>query len=275
VTTPSFAARIRVRIDMGLSKFDIGAISICEQGAIHGSRCKIVGTRAACSSVHDRTTTDFTLGCRDSEGDQDRFGDAVPAAGAPRSGRMVHKPMGGCGPARGGEAQAAALQAYGRWAAVGAETSLGPPAWNGGASMGYLIDIMVGAISRILTGELSAHMEPMARWIIGKATDVLPADDRDRFREEWLAHLDETPGTLRKLWHAVGCYLGATKVAGAYSRPSPYTTLSPDEAEILNGKQHLASNSRQRRRRRRRRRRLSIIARAQETVDEMAEEPDR
>jgi hypothetical protein len=33
-------------------------------------------------SVHDRTTTGFTFGCRDSESDQDRLGRAVPIAGA-------------------------------------------------------------------------------------------------------------------------------------------------------------------------------------------------
>jgi hypothetical protein len=74
------------------------------------------------------------------------------------------------------------------------------------------------AASRMVTSELSAHVEPMARWIIGKAVQRFPANDRNRFREEWLAHLDETPGTLRKLWHAVGCYLGAAKVAGVLAK---------------------------------------------------------
>jgi hypothetical protein len=87
--------------------------------------------------------------------------------------------------------------------------------------MGYLIDILIGAASRMVAGELSAHVEPMARWIIGKAVQRFPADDRNRFREEWLAHLDETPGTLRKLWHANGCYLGAAKVAGVLAQQPP------------------------------------------------------
>ena len=87
--------------------------------------------------------------------------------------------------------------------------------------MGYLIDILIGAASRMVTSELSAHVEPMARWIIGKAVQRFPANDRNRFREEWLAHLDETPGTLRKLWHAVGCYLGAAKVAGVLAQQPP------------------------------------------------------
>jgi hypothetical protein len=88
--------------------------------------------------------------------------------------------------------------------------------------MGYLIDILIAVATRIVTGELSAHAEPMARWIIGRAVERLPTDDRDRFREEWLAHLDETPGTLRKLWHAVGCHLGAGKVADALAKRPPH-----------------------------------------------------
>ena len=39
--------------------------------------------------------------------------------------------------------------------------------------MGYLMDIIIGAASRIVTGELSAHVEPMARWIIGKPISPL------------------------------------------------------------------------------------------------------
>jgi hypothetical protein len=86
--------------------------------------------------------------------------------------------------------------------------------------MGY--HILIGAASRVATSELSAHAEPMARWIIGKAAQRLPADDRDRFCEEWLAHLDETPGTLRKFWHAVGCHLGAIKIAAVLAQqPRP------------------------------------------------------
>jgi two-component sensor histidine kinase len=79
--------------------------------------------------------------------------------------------------------------------------------------MGFLIDILIGMAGRILTGELGAHVEPMARWIIEKAVQRLPAENRKRFREEWLAHLEEVPSAVRKLWHAFGCYLCATKVA--------------------------------------------------------------
>ena len=84
--------------------------------------------------------------------------------------------------------------------------------------MGYLIDIVIGVISDLVTEELTARVEPVARWLIGKAVERLPADDRERFREEWFAHLEEVPSGFRKLWHAFGCYLCAAKVASVLVR---------------------------------------------------------
>jgi hypothetical protein len=84
--------------------------------------------------------------------------------------------------------------------------------------MGYLIDILIGAASRIVMGELSAHVEPFAHWLVGKAADRLPPDYRERFLEEWLAHLDEVPGSVRKLWHAAGCYVAAGKVGTVFAQ---------------------------------------------------------
>src|SRR5258708_1735289 len=86
--------------------------------------------------------------------------------------------MGGCRPERGSEASAAALQAHRRWTAARTGGSLGPSTWDGGASMGYLIDILIGALSRIVTGELSAHVEPLARWIIDRAVSTGPLAQR-------------------------------------------------------------------------------------------------
>jgi hypothetical protein len=98
--------------------------------------------------------------------------------------------------------------------------------------MGYLIDILIGVISGIVTGELSAHVEPMARWIIGKAVERLPADDRDRFREEWVAHLDEIPGTVRKLGHALGCYIGATAITQVLERQRKRSVTPPSRTRV-------------------------------------------
>jgi hypothetical protein len=75
-----------------------------------------------------------------------------------------------------------------------------------------LIDILVSALSRIVTGQLSASVESLARWVIGKAVDRLPADDREGFREQWLRDMEDTCGAVGKLRHALGCYVGAPVV---------------------------------------------------------------
>jgi hypothetical protein len=77
---------------------------------------------------------------------------------------------------------------------------------------------LIGAVSRIITGELGARMEPLARWAIHKAVERLPADDRERFREEWLAHLHQLAGGPAKLLHAFGCYLGAGKLGDVLAK---------------------------------------------------------
>lgn len=91
--------------------------------------------------------------------------------------------------------------------------------------MGYLVDILIGAASRIVIGELSAHLEPLALWIINKAVERIPSCERERFREEWVAHLNETPGSLRKLLHALGCRIAATAISGVLVRERKEETV--------------------------------------------------
>jgi hypothetical protein len=79
--------------------------------------------------------------------------------------------------------------------------------------MGYLIDLLIGVASRFITGILATYMDAFAPWIIEKAAERLPANGRERFREEWLAHLEETTGLLGKAWHVFGCYMCAAKLA--------------------------------------------------------------
>jgi hypothetical protein len=110
--------------------------------------------------------------------------------------------------------------------------------------MGHLIDILIGVVSGIVTGELRAHVEPIARWIISKAVERLPADERDRFREEWASHLDEMPGMVRKLGHALGCYIGVTEIAGVLERERKRSTAPRQIIQVIgqdvliNGNRH-------------------------------------
>jgi hypothetical protein len=56
--------------------------------------------------------------------------------------------------------------------------------------------------------------------MIEKAVLRIPKHKRNRYREEWLAHLDEIPGNLGRLTHAFQCYFVASRgVAKAVSKP--------------------------------------------------------
>jgi hypothetical protein len=76
--------------------------------------------------------------------------------------------------------------------------------------MGYLRDLVVGAAGSLLAAEVYVHADPVARWIVRKAAKRLPADDRDRRHEEWLADLSDMPGAVEKLLWALGCHWAAT-----------------------------------------------------------------
>jgi hypothetical protein len=84
--------------------------------------------------------------------------------------------------------------------------------------MGYMSDALIYAIAWITRMMIGAYVEPFARWAVGRAVDRLPPDHRRRFREEWLAHLQELPSPIPKLWHALGCYVGAAKVSSVLAK---------------------------------------------------------
>ena len=88
---------------------------------------------------------------------------------------------------------------------------------TGGASMGYLMDIGLGSFASLVAAELSAHAEPASRAIVERAVRRLPVSERARWREEWLAHLNETPGAIRKLLHGAECHIAALSIARFHS----------------------------------------------------------
>jgi hypothetical protein len=101
-----------------------------------------------------------------------------------------------------------------------------------------LVLSFLGAIILKLTiVEVQDWMPTFARWIINRSAAKLPKHERERFREEWLAHLDEYPGRLSKICHAVGCALGVRAINKAISvrlhQKSPSTPVSKQQERSL------------------------------------------
>jgi hypothetical protein len=76
-----------------------------------------------------------------------------------------------------------------------------------------VLGIIAAAVSRQLADEFKAWTP----WIIGRlvksAVRKLPEDCRDRFEEEWLSHIHETPGEVGKLTAAVGFLFAAWRMS--------------------------------------------------------------
>lgn len=80
--------------------------------------------------------------------------------------------------------------------------------------------IFASVLGAIIARELFDNAPRISRWFIGRAASRLPEKIRDRYREEWKAHADELPSLLGKLFHGMGCWLFARKVAREARKPA-------------------------------------------------------
>jgi hypothetical protein len=64
---------------------------------------------------------------------------------------------------------------------------------------------IIGVIGHVIAHDFCERAPTLARWLISFATKRLPPANRERYTEEWAAHLAECEGVLAKLGHAIGC----------------------------------------------------------------------
>lgn len=67
-------------------------------------------------------------------------------------------------------------------------------------------------ISRQAQSEFQDWTPKATARLIERAVQRLPEDKRERFREEWAAHLGDTPGEVGKWIVAAGCLLAARRM---------------------------------------------------------------
>jgi hypothetical protein len=72
--------------------------------------------------------------------------------------------------------------------------------------------IVSAVVVRVVSNDISDNAPAFAKKLIRGAVKRLPAGERDRCEEEWLAHLDERKGTIPKLCHAVECHWAAVRL---------------------------------------------------------------
>lgn len=84
-----------------------------------------------------------------------------------------------------------------------------------------VLSIFAAALSRQLTDEFKAWTPWIIRQLVNCAVRRLGEEQRTRFEEEWLAHVNEIPGELGKIIAALGFVYAARRIStriGAASR---------------------------------------------------------
>jgi hypothetical protein len=82
---------------------------------------------------------------------------------------------------------------------------------------------VLGIIGAVISRQLADEFKAWTPWLIGRlvkrAVRKLPEGQRDRFEEEWLSYLDETPGEVGKIAAALGFLLAARRMSSPISIP--------------------------------------------------------
>lgn len=72
-----------------------------------------------------------------------------------------------------------------------------------------LVTVMLGIFCSALASEVLSHYRALSRKLIDAAAMRLSDDVRERYREKWLAHLNEKVGMTASLLFASGLYLAS------------------------------------------------------------------
>jgi hypothetical protein len=72
---------------------------------------------------------------------------------------------------------------------------------------------VAAALSWMLANECRAWIAYFPQWFVRRAAALLPEDQRKRYAEEWLSHINEIPGDVGKIATAVGFMFAAKRMA--------------------------------------------------------------
>jgi hypothetical protein len=82
-----------------------------------------------------------------------------------------------------------------------------------GLVIGWVVSLAAHVIARDAYASIPKYARQLIEWAVGK----LPADQQERYLEEWLADLNDRPSVLSKFQHAVECCICVRKISAIYS----------------------------------------------------------
>jgi hypothetical protein len=81
------------------------------------------------------------------------------------------------------------------------------------AFIATIVAMLSGIFSSLVADEFKAWLPWITGRVIRRAVRSLPADQRQRYSEEWDSHLDEVPGAFAKLFFAFGLLWAGWKMS--------------------------------------------------------------
>jgi hypothetical protein len=85
--------------------------------------------------------------------------------------------------------------------------------------MASFITFIFGLLVAVVAEEIFGWMLRLAQWLVCRNLKRLPSQLQDRYKEEWLAHLDALPGRLSKLAFAIDTYRASYKISHYFLHP--------------------------------------------------------
>lgn len=90
-----------------------------------------------------------------------------------------------------------------------------------------LVGFAVATLSKICADEARDWMGWLSTRLIRWAAHRLP-ENQERYEEEWLAHANDLPGNIAKLWHAVGCVNAVAQLMQFWQKVAWWTFIYPN-----------------------------------------------
>jgi hypothetical protein len=99
--------------------------------------------------------------------------------------------------------------------------------------MEILISILVSLLVGVALMEVYAWLNPLARWLVGRAARQLPDEHRDAFTELWTADLENIPNSLAKIIFAYRhCTLAVRAVCDEIRRDKLQSMVEESELYV-------------------------------------------